>query len=447
MKTTTTIIQLIFACMVFFTVSSCKKDSLQSNQFNAAQFDSAIARDWFSLQRTLIKETPGFSPPVAARSFGYAGITLYESVYQSMSGFQSLETKINGLEENTITKIDASKTYHWGLVANAAMADIYRNLFKTASGQNLLRIDAMEASYVIKFKNSVSQDVLDLSVSYGKQIAKEIYAYSQTDGQDEAYKTNFPAYIPVVGPGKWIPTGDNKTPLQPYWGSVRPFITTNISLSQPPPPPTYSTAPTSKFYSEANEVYNTARNLTSSQKDIADYWSDDPGKTSTPSGHIFYIATLVLEKERADLPKAAEVYAKLGIAINDAFISCWKCKFEHNLIRPVSYIQQVIDPNFTTFLSTPPFPEYTSGHSVQSGAGFTVLSEIFGYNYAFSDFANYGRTDINGSPRNFTSFQDAANQAAISRLYGGIHYRAAIERGLEQGQRIGSNTMVHIQMK
>lgn len=444
---TTTIINLIFAGMVFITISSCKKDSLQSNKFSATQFDSAIARDWFSLQRTLIQETPGFSAPVAARSFGYAGITLYESVYQSMPGYQSLESKISGLAENTITKIDGNKIYHWGLVANAAMADIYRSLFKTASSKNLERIDAMEAGYVVKFKNSISQDELDLSVSYGKQIAKEIYAYSITDGQDECYKTNFPAYIPVVGPGKWIPTGAKKTPLQPYWGSMRPFIETNITLSQPPPPPSYSTASESKFYSEANEVYVTWRNLTSTQKDIADYWSDDPGKTSTPAGHIFYIATLVLEHERSDLSKAAEVYAKLGIAINDAFISCWKCKFENNLMRPVSYIQQVIDPNFNTYLSTPPSPEYTSGHSVQSGAGFTVLSDIFGSNYAFSDFANYGRTDINGSPRNFVNFQEAANQAAISRLYAGIHFRSAIERGLEQGQRIGSNTMVHIRLK
>ncbi len=440
MKTTTSL-KLVLSAIVIFLIQSCQKDPVSSSNFNTSNFESTLARDWFTLQRRLIKETSGFTPPVAARSLGYAGVTFYQSVYQGMPGYQTLEGKINGLAEKTITKVDSEKSYHWALVANAAMAEYYRNLFKTASLANLQRIDSVETAYIFKYKNDLDQTELNQSVAYGKLVGSQMYEYSKTDGQDEAYKTNFPAYVPATGPGKWVPTGSNATPLQPYWGSVRPFLTTNITLSQPPPPPSYSTAPGSKFYTEATEVYNTWKNLSTSQKEIAQYWSDDPGKTSTPAGHTMYIATLVLEAERADLAKAAEVFCKTGIALHDAFISCWKCKYDHNLIRPVSYIQQVIDPNFQTILVTPPFPEYTSGHSVQSAAGMTVLTEIFGNNYAFADFSNYGRTDINGSPRSYGSFLEAADQAAISRLYGGIHFRSSIENGVDQGKKIGSNTV------
>ena len=438
---TTTSLKLVLFAFVIVLIQSCQKDSSSSPDFQTSSFDSKVARDWFTLQRRLIKETSGFTPPVAARSFGYAGATLYQSVYQGMPGYQSLEGKINGLAEKTITKADSDKSYHWAIVANAAMAQYYRSLFKTASVANLMRIDSVETAYIFKYKDEIDQTDLNRSVEYGKLVGSQMYEYSKTDGQDEAYKTNFPAYVPVTGPGKWVPTGANATPMQPYWGSVRPFITTNITLSQPPPPPAYSTDPSSKFYAEGLEVYNVFKNLTTAQKEIAQFWSDDPGKTSTPSGHSLYVATLVLEADRADLAKAAEVYCKMGIAVHDAFISCWKCKYDHNLLRPVTYIKDIIDPGFTPVLSTPPFPEYTSGHSVQSGACFTVLSEIFGYNYAFSDFSNYGRTDINGSPRNYSSFMEAAEEAAISRLYGGIHFRSAITNGIDQGKKIGTNTM------
>ena len=439
MKTTTSL-KLVLAAFVIVLIQSCKKEPLDSASSDTSAFDSKIARDWITLQRRIIKETPGYTPPVAARSFGYAGVTLYQSLYQGMPGYKSLEGKINGLDEKSLTKAESNKSYHWALVANAAMAEYYRNQFKTASASNKARIDSLETAFIFSFKNSVDQEVLNLSVGYGKIVGDEISQYAKSDGQDEAYNTNFPAYVMPTGPGKWVPTGANKTPLQPYWGSVRPFINTNISLSQPPPPLAFSSAPSSKFYAEGLEVYNTWKNLTPEQKEIAQFWSDDPGTTSTPSGHTFYIASLVLESQRADLAKAAELYCKLGIAVHDAFISCWKCKYEHNVIRPVSYINQIIDPSFQSILNTPPFPEYTSGHSAQSGAGFTILSEMFGYNLGFSDFSNYGRTDINGSPRNYKNFMEAANEAAISRLYGGIHYRYSIERGLEQGMKIGINT-------
>jgi membrane-associated phospholipid phosphatase len=174
--------------------------------------------------------------------------------------------------------------------------------------------------------------------------------------------------------------------------------------------------------------------LTARQKAIALFWSDDPGQTATPPGHSISIATQVLRRERSSLAEAAETYARLGVALSDAFVACWFQKYRYNLLRPVTYSRAQFDPGWTPLLVTPPFPEYPSGHSVQSGAAAQVLTDLFGRRYRFVDHTH----DARGlAPRRFESFLDAAQEAAISRLYGGIHFRAAIDNGLAQGRRIG----------
>jgi hypothetical protein len=195
----------------------------------------------------------------------------------------------------------------------------------------------------------------------------------------------------------------------------------------------YSEDPRSPFYAEAHECYLALRALTPEQEAIARFWSDDPGLTPTPPGHSISILTQIVRAGDVGLAGAAEAYAKVGIAVADAFISCWSTKYRHNLLRPVTYVRRLIDPGWTTLLVTPPFPEYTSGHSVQSAAVAQVLTDTFGPT-AFTDRTHERR----GIPaRSFDSFMDAAHEAAISRLYGGIHFRAAIERGIEQGLCIG----------
>ncbi|MEZ4852202.1 MAG: vanadium-dependent haloperoxidase, partial [Bacteroidia bacterium] len=240
--------------------------------------------------------------------------------------------------------------------------------------------------------------------------------------------------------GLWEPTSSaNPIPLQPYWGAVRPFMKKNVDDLLPVPPPAYSTDINSDFYKEAKEVYETVTNLTPEQKVIAEFWSDDPGNTATPPGHSYSIMMQILDDREYDLAVTAEVYAKLGMGVHDAFVSCWNAKYHYNLVRPITYIHKNIDHSWSIPLATPPFPEYTSGHSVQSGATAQILTDLFGDNYYFVDRTHINRTDIDGSPRSYNSFYDFANEAAISRLYGGIHYRAAIEVGVEQGIKIGEN--------
>ena len=204
-----------------------------------------------------------------------------------------------------------------------------------------------------------------------------------------------------------------------------------------PPPPAYSEDKNSEFYKQALEVFETKKTLTPEQKQIAAFWADDAMLSSTPPGHWVSIAWSILIRDDLGLEKSVETMALLGVSVGDAFIGCWKSKYEFNLLRPVTFIRRTMDPKWESTLNTPPFPEYPSGHSTQSGAAATVLTHIFGENFAFEDASH----EDDGLPaRKFNSFWDAANEAGISRLYGGIHYRASIEQGLEQGKCIGAYT-------
>jgi membrane-associated phospholipid phosphatase len=207
------------------------------------------------------------------------------------------------------------------------------------------------------------------------------------------------------------------------------------SAACPLPPPTpYSEDPASAFYAEAMEVLTTTRTLTDEQKLIARFWSDDPMLSPTPPGHWISITMAIVDAEEAPVGRRAEVLARLGITLADAFIGNWQTKYQYDLLRPVTYIRRVIDPKWEPLLITPPFPEYPSGHSTQSGAAAEVLTAIFGAGFGFTDTTH----EDDGLPaRAFPDFWAAAEEAAISRLYGGIHFRPAIALGLEQGRCIG----------
>jgi len=204
-------------------------------------------------------------------------------------------------------------------------------------------------------------------------------------------------------------------------------------------PPEYSTDINSVYYNRALEVYNVVNNITPDQRIIAEFWSDDPKTSATPPGHSIAILNQLINDIDLNLADASEAFARLGIAISDSFISCWKVKYLTNYPRPVTVINNQIDASWKPVLVTPPFPEYTSGHSVQSGALAEVLTSFFGNDYKFTDRTHQNRTDIDGTPREYFSFYNMAEEAAASRLYGGIHFKEAIELGLEQGYQIGKN--------
>ena len=428
--------------LVFF--NSCEKDpsnTLSEPEFTSPDtFNSEVVVDWFNLIKILTTETHGFTPPVAARAFGYTGVALYEAIQVGMDNKTSLSGKLNDFIIET--NYDKGAQYHWPTVANSTLASMTKSFYSNASLANYSSILALEKQFNEAFSNTVDNEVIDRSIVFANNIADTILLWSSTDGGFGAQFNNFPSeYEPLPGVEFWKPTAPGQKALQPYWGNNRPFLSLNLKNTTPADPPPYSVDSESIYYIRAMEVYEVVNNVTEAQTIIAEFWSDDPQTSATPPGHSISILNQLINDTNLDLSASSEAFAKLAIGINDAFISCWKVKYDTNYPRPVTVINNQIDSDWVTILETPPFPEYTSGHSVQSGALAEILISLFGENYAFTDRTHENRTDINGTPRNYTSFIHMAEEAAASRLYGGIHFKEGIELGLVQGYQIGKNVI------
>lgn len=412
----------------------------------AANYQADFLHDWFKLECRLVKETPGFFPPQAARAFGLLGVTAYEAAYRGIPGARSLTGQLNGFGAYSMPQADAlSVQYHWGIVTNAAIAEIMRLSFGNNLGApNLKIVNEKEAAYYESFKpQAASKAVAGLSEKLGRDVAAAVFEYSKTDGGHEAYLTPFSkTYKLPVGPDKWIPTdAANLTPLCPTWDKCRPMLASNLAFAVPPRPMTFSTDPKSEFYKIARQVYDVVKNGTEEHREIARFWADDPFATCTPTGHTFNILTQLLEETGATLEKSVVAYAKLGIAENDAFITCWKIKYDYALIRPVSYIQKYIDPSFRTVIGTPPFPSYTSGHATEAAVGERVFTELFTNGDGVYPFTDRSQLQHGFSVRKFNNFRQMAEECADSRLYGGIHYDMDNQLGLRMGRAIGDNVL------
>jgi hypothetical protein len=412
----------------------------------ASAFSAGVATEWFQLGLLITQQTPGFSPPVAARALGYLGLTLYESVVPGMPQNISLGGQLNELESLPWAQPD--EVLHWPSVANAAMATMTRMMFSNASAENKARIDLLERSLPLKYEKdfnpaTLTAEITNRSETFGKLMAMAIMTWARTDGGHEAWgplRRSRQPYVPPSGAGKWVPTYPAFGPaLLPWWGQVRPFVLKSLAQCEPPPPPAYSEETNSDFYKEAIEVYRISNAATQEQRQFALYWADDPAKTPTPAGHWAFIATDLLKQRKASLADAAETYARLNMAMSDAFIAGWQTKYTVNLLRPVTYVQLVIDSNWVPgLMHTPPFPEFPSGHSVQSSAAAAILGNIYGPNTAFTDNTH---NDRGWGPRTFKSFKAAADEAALSRMYAGIHFRAAVVSGQAQGTCVADKVL------
>jgi membrane-associated phospholipid phosphatase len=326
--------------------------------------------------------------------------------------------------------------YHWTTAANAALARTIRSLFPLLKLENLTAINALEQAFATRFQAGVKKKDYVRSVTHGQAVADAILAWAATDGY--AAVNHWPyRHTPV--PGAWEPTPPplTSTPLQPYWGQLRPMVLASGAECLPPGHPEFSTASESEFYAAALEVYQTALNVTAEQKTVAEYWADGAGATGTPPGHWIAIVGQLARTDGLSLAAATEAYARVGIAVTDAFIECWYTKYLSNLQRPVTYIQDNIDGTWLPYIVTPSFPTYTSGHATQSGAAAVVLTAMFGIK-AFTDttHVNHHLMPLQ-EPLSFSSFDEAAQEAAASRLYAGIHFPFDNDDGLSAGQCIG----------
>jgi hypothetical protein len=274
--------------------------------------DAAVAVSWYQLQLKLIKETGGFTPPVAARAIAYTGITLYEAVVWGAGGASSLKGQLNGLHYVPVP--ERGKKYNWIIAANSAMAAITKNLFPNASAANLALITQLEIDNLEAFSDSCAQEEIIRSVNFGRQVAGSIYQWSTSDGGKDGYLNTFPPdYVPPVGAGLWVPTPPLFQPaMLPYWGNNRPIIRPNTPDQAGILPPAYATDTASVFYKESFLVYHTGVTLTPEQNLIARYWADGGG-TFTPPGHLIAITAQLISEQHLNLSSAAKLFVQVGM--------------------------------------------------------------------------------------------------------------------------------------
>ena len=380
-----------------------------------------------------------FSPPQASRVYAYGSIAAYEAIRQGDSTYRSLAGQLSGL--TPVPAPEAGVAVSFPIAGVHAYLSVGRALTFSQS-----RMDSLRRALDEEMRGlDVTRDVFTQSIAYGEKVAAHILDWAGTDRFKQS--RGLPKYTVTQEAARWIPTPPAyMDAVEPNWGTLQPMVMDSSSQFRPDPPHPFVTTKGSPFYTELLEVYTTAKGLTEEQRAIAAFWDCNPyvmhvqghtmfaTKKITPGGHWMGIVGLAARKAGADMVVTAEGYARTAIALSEGFLSAWETKYVTNVVRPETVINTYVDDTWTPLLQTPPFPEYTSGHSVISTAAATVLTAQFGEGFAFADSSEMGF----GLPvRAFTSFHEAANEAAMSRLYGGIHYRRAIVEGQKQGRRVG----------
>ncbi len=392
----------------------------------------------------LTKNTPGYSAPVAARTFAYLSVGMYESSVQLMVDNQSLSQQLNGFTRNYFPSSSKISYQH---VANLLDYDLALYFFDNMPPFNRKKVDQQFKDIFNTYKKQYSKKELKNAEVFAKALVSEIVNWAEADGTKNPWNANFPkSYIPPICEGCWVRTQPGFVDaLQPFWGANRLMVASSGNVCEDIPYLPFSKDSTSEFYAQNKRILSLFQDLSQTKIDIAKYWDDAPGITGTPVGHLFNIGLQLAKLKDLSLAKSTELFVLLGVAINDAMRETWKLKYHYNLIRPYSYIQRYISKKFETIIVTPPFPEFPSGHSFQSGAGSEVLKYIFTDAMSFTDSTNQLRTDMNGAPRTFKNFTEMSEQMSISRFYGGIHYENTLRVSLIYGRKIGSNTIQSIQ--
>jgi len=381
-----------------------------------------------------------FSPPVAARIYTYMSIAGYEAAIHQDEKYVTLAGQLKGLEP--VPKPEEGVEYCYQLASVQAMLKVGRTLVFSED-----KMDGFYEKIMQEFKDTdIPDEVYERSIAYGIQVADHIIAWSGKDNYKQS--RSFPKYSILDDPATWKPTPPAyMDAVEPHWNKIRTFGIDSAAQFKPKPPTPFSIGKESPFYKEAMEVYTIGKNLTQEQREIASFWDCNPfvmnvkghvmfaTKKISPGGHWMNITHVACAKAKANFVQSAEAYVRVSMALFDGFVSCWDEKYRSKLIRPETYINQYIDENWVPLLQTPPFPEYTSGHSVISGSAAVTLTKLFGENFSFTDSTEieFGLTS-----RTFKSFEEACDEAAISRMYGGIHYRPAFENGLTEGKAVGA---------
>ncbi|RYZ24806.1 MAG: phosphatase PAP2 family protein [Chitinophagaceae bacterium] len=424
---------LFLAMLPMLLLLSCnKKDEKPNNQHKPSSYSSEVLTKWMALQQRLMRNATGIPNQALSRHYAYSGVAALESLRPGLHNQPKWTEKWNGL--TGLPQPEKSKNYYHPANVNAAMAAINKAMFPNASVTDKAAIDSLETALTSSFLTSESQALITSSSQYGKAVAAAVFAWAETDGYKDASK---PYNVPV-GVGLWKPTAPSfAAPATPYWGENRTIIKGSTVNTQVPAPFTYSTDPASSFYQMVKQLYDASQTLTADQKEMAIFWRDVPGAT-TP-GHWLGILQQVIEQTHSSLEKAAIAYALSGTAMNDALITCFKSKYQFNLVRPITYIREVMGhTSWNSFIGTPAHPEYASAHASLSAAIAEVLQVLFGNINSFTDHTYDG---LGFAPRSYSSMRAVGEEAGISRLYAGIHYGKTIELSLIQGKKVAENIL------
>jgi hypothetical protein len=423
---------------------SCSKDQVVGTNFvspsaPASDMDARYATQWLDIEYRIISDQHNDSPPPPSRLYAYSCVTIYECVAPGIQFSRSLSGQLNDMPQ--MPQIDKSLQYDWPTVIAGAMPMIISGTYDTLFPNSVNLVNTTYNSILQERRSIISEDIISRSLEHGAAIGNKILEWASTDNYRE---TRTMVYAPPprsINPANWAPINPGDLANEPFWGRLRPFLVKNIQDFYIPPTP-FSTNAGSDFYNQAVELVDVFHNLTLDQKQIANFWNDKV-RTGTPSGHWVSIVSQVSRLKNMKLDKIAEVYGYMGPTMADGFIVCWSAKYYYNLLRPQTYIQDYVDPDWFPFLITPPFPAYPSGHSSESGAVAEVLTYLLG-TVAFTDYTHQG-IDLN--PRSYNSFNDAATEAGFSRQYGGIHFRTDIENGLTAGHTLGRYMVNNIHLK
>ncbi|MEQ8625306.1 MAG: vanadium-dependent haloperoxidase [Vicingaceae bacterium] len=422
-------------------VISCDKNSTQEKIVSVDDL-----HHWnITLEEAIVNDF--FSPPVAARIYTYANIAAYEVLSQTDSSykrFSSFYSDLN-LPEPKAENIDQEL---------ASIFAFYHTGNRLVYSTNILK-NEMDTFRLKLQKMKTDEQRISQSEKYGKLIADSIIAWSAKDMYRES--RSFPKYNLVDQEDGWTPTPpDYADALEPHWSKIRAFTLDSAQQFRPEAPTKYDMDTSSQFYKELMTVYHAIENNDEERVSIAKFWDCNPlvmkhqghvtfaEKKLTPGGHWENIARIAMKANNFGILESSYTYVMVSVALHEGFISCWDEKYHRNYIRPVTVIQKYIDEDWSPILYTPNFPEYPSGHSVVSSSAAFVLTKIFGNDFSYTDSTEvpYGT-----APRSFNSFYEAADEAAISRMYGGIHFTPAIENGKEQGRKVGNHVYETLQLR
>ncbi len=424
------------ALMGIILLSSCAEKAGDYQKFTA---DPLLYSKTVKKLNDVVLEN-NFPPMIATRNYAYANIAAYETMAAGNPGFQSLAGQIKHLP--AMPKPEAGKEIDFSLAALFSFCKV-GNAVTFPEGSMMGYYDDLKK----KAKEAgMTSTILKNTLAFSDTVVAVVLKWSK--GDNYAQTRSAEKYTVRDEDGRWVPTPPMYAQaIEPKWNTIRCLTLDSCSQFMPPRPPLFDIKnKSSEYYKSLTEVKNIGDSLTEEQKHIADFWDDNPFKLNvsghvmfatkkfSPSGHWMNIVGIASKEAKADFNTTVAAYTETSIALFDAFISCWDEKFRSNYVRPETAINKYLGEEWRPYIQTPPFPSYTSGHATISAAAAEVMTRWFGDNLPFSDTSSL---EFGIESRKIVSFRKAAEEAAMSRLYGGIHYRFDNDQGNIAGRKIG----------